>query len=189
MVKQMSCFWHCVAGHSAHLYRYIEAAVYMGKRKEKPAFSSHRKMVKLAVQNNCHAVKTFVSRSGSDRSDKSSTRDKIPDGSSPSAESSDAEEDESGSSQDIDGIFSSSRWGSWKKFGSFRKYEADVVGRLSDLVAEGQGGKKSLSLQVECLRPFDSVVTTVSERISFFWWGDNSRFDIVITSYGICDNF
>lgn len=61
--------------------------------------------------------------------------------------------------------FSSFRWGSKGIFSDSprREYRADDVGRLKDLV----GGKRKVDgevrLKVECLRPLDSVVTTVSK--------------------------
>ena len=60
--------------------------------------------------------------------------------------------------------FSSFRWGSKGIFSDSprREYRTDDVGRLKDLV----GGKRKVGgevrLKVECLRPLDSVVTTVS---------------------------
>lgn len=65
--------------------------------------------------------------------------------------------------------FASFRWGSRGKFGDSprREYRTEDVGRLKDLVGAKRKGGETVRLKVECLRPPDSVVTTVSE----FWVG------------------
>ena len=60
--------------------------------------------------------------------------------------------------------FASFRWGSKGTFGDAprRVYNAEDVGRLQDLVGDKRKIGGAVKLQVECLRPLDSVVTTVS---------------------------
>lgn len=61
--------------------------------------------------------------------------------------------------------FASFRWGSKGVFGDSprRLYNTDDVGRKYDLIGAKRKVGGSVRLQVECLRPPDSVVTTVSE--------------------------
>lgn len=130
---------------------FIEAAVYTGKRND-VARKRGRKLKKALGRSRRAAAAAGLP--GGARSD----------------DGSDGDSDNHGNGGGDDSPhqtrvgFSSFRWGSKGVFSDSprREYHTDDVGRLKDLV----GGKRKVGgevrLKVECVRPPDSVVTTVS---------------------------
>lgn len=148
---------------SLSVSRFVEAAVYTDHTPD--STRKLRRKAKSAARKGHSAfsrasIKAGLSGMFSDDDDDSSSNSSSNDSGDRKGKSGDHEKHHT--------LFSSFRWGAQGKFGDSprREYKTDEVARLKDLV----GGKRKVGgevrLKVECLRPPDSVVTTVSE---FLW--------------------